>query len=225
MIIGEHGDVDVDKLKDMLKMMDRPFVYRFYKSAMSDENLEFLSSYMKKINLVHSRDMTWADSDENPDDPEWMDSEEEDEGDESDEKEERFYDEEWMGEYTEVEIEYLNNYMNDLKNDFKIINRNHVDYARKIAKASLAMDIEYNKMMSGEGDTAKYKMLREAFDSLSKSAQFAESGRSSNDISLGNFGVVFDKVEKNMWVPTHVPNDKDIYDMLLDQFSNIRKSL
>ena len=60
---------------------------------------------------------------------------------------------------------------------------------------------------------------------LSKSAQFAESQRSANDVSLGCFGRVFDAVEKHNWVPTHIPDDEDMYDKLLKQFSNIEKSL
>lgn len=131
---------------------------------------------------------------------------------------------EWMGNYTQDDLDYLEDYLTALKKDFKIVTKNHLDYAKKIAKASLAMDRAYEDMLNG-GSDSKYKMMKEIFDSLSKSAQFAESGRGLNDVSLGCFGVVFDKVEKRMYVPEHVPEDKDMYDKLLDQFANINKSL
>ena len=70
-----------------------------------------------------------------------------------------------------------------------------------------------------------YKNLVSMFDNLSKSAQFAESQRGANDVGLGSFGQIFDAVEKHNWVPTYVPEDKDMYDKLLDQFANIEKSL
>lgn len=68
-------------------------------------------------------------------------------------------------------------------------------------------------------------MMKEIFDSLSKSAQFAESERGLNDVSLGCFGVVFDKVEKRMYIPEHQPDNPDLYDKLLEQFANINRSL
>ena len=75
------------------------------------------------------------------------------------------------------------------------------------------------------GADKKYKDLQETFDKLSKSAQFSESQRGINDVSLGCFGVIFDKVEKKQWVPTHIPLEKDDYDILLEAFSTIKKSV
>ncbi len=134
------------------------------------------------------------------------------------------YSSEWMGNYTPDDLKYLEGYLSSLKKDFKIVTTNHVDYAKKVAKASLAMDRAYEDMLNG-GSDSKYKMMKEIFDTMSRSAQFAESERGINDVSLGCFGVVFDKVEKHMYVPEHVPTNKDMYDNLLDQFANINKSL
>lgn len=131
---------------------------------------------------------------------------------------------EWMGNYSLGDIRYLEEYLGSLRSDFKIVTRNHIDYAKKIAKASLAMDRAYQDMLNG-GSESKYKMMKEIFDSLSKSAQFAESERGINDVSLGCFGVVFDKVEKRMHIPQHQPDNPDLYDKLLDQFANINRSL
>ena len=70
-----------------------------------------------------------------------------------------------------------------------------------------------------------YEKATKLFDMLSKSAQFAESQRGANDVSLGCFGRVFDAVEIHNWVPELTPTDEDMYDKLLKQFSNIERSL
>lgn len=142
-------------------------------------------------------------------------------------KSEVFFNQEWQGSFNIHDLNYLNNYYDDLHRDYKITTRNHKDYARKIAKASLAMDKAYERMVNGKDTAAKaeFKQLRETFDALCKSAQFTESTRSANDVGLGSFGVIFDKVEKRQWIPPHKPTKKDTYDLLLDQFANIEKSL
>lgn len=138
----------------------------------------------------------------------------------------KIYSKRWMGYYTEEELDYLESYLNGLYNDFKIITTNHKDYAMKIAKASLHMDKCYQDLLSGKsGADSRYKTARETFDALSKSAAFAESQRSQNDVSLGCFGKVFEKVEQRKWIPKHTPLEKDAFDKLINQFSHINKSL
>jgi len=136
------------------------------------------------------------------------------------------YSKDWMGHYIQSEIDYLEDYLKGLHNDFKIVTTNHKDYAKKIAKASLHMDKCYEDLLNGvPGADAKYKTSRENFDTMSKSAQFAESGRGQNDVSLGCFGVTFDKVEKKMWIPKHIPIEQDQFDKMISQFDSINESL
>ena len=142
---------------------------------------------------------------------------------ESDE-EEKIYDPFWVGSYTELELETLNNYYKDLQTDYKIVTVNHKDYAKKIAKASLAMDRAFEDMLK-TGNDSLYKSARDTFDKLSQSAKFAENQRGLNDVSLGSYGVMADRVENNTWIPEYEPEDKDMYDKLLAQFANISRSL
>lgn len=142
------------------------------------------------------------------------------------ENEEKIYNKTWMGEFTRSEIEYLENYYAGLNRDFKIVTTNHKDYARKICKASLHMDKCFADMLSGvSGADKKYKQARETFDTLSKSAQFSESQRGQNDVSLGSFGVTFDMVEQDRWIPKHEVLEEDDYDKLIRQFSTIKESV
>lgn len=110
---------------------------------------------------------------------------------------EKVWDDEWYGYYTRRDLIYLNNYLSKLKQDYSIVTANHLDYARKVAQASLAMTKAFNDMQEGKQDADKmYNAASANFDKLCKSAEFAQSQRSATDISLGSFGQIFDKVEK-----------------------------
>lgn len=138
----------------------------------------------------------------------------------------KIYSKEWMGWFTPEQLEYLENYYNRLVETFTITNVNHEDYARKVAKASLAMELAYQDVLNGiEGAEKRYKELKDAFDKLSTSAKFSESTRSRNDVGLGCFGRVFEAVERKTWIPEHKPLEKDEIDKLIDYFRNITRSL
>lgn len=205
---------DMQSIYKILKDMDIGFMKSVWDSTCISSPDNPFGSYIRQMNsLPQYKGTQWSGS---------VFANSEDTDDYTSEG--RIHSDEWMGDYSQIDLEYLNSYYKSLKQDFKIVTRNHIDYARKIAKASLAMDKAYESMLNG-GSESKYKSMKEIFDSLSKSAQFAESQRGINDVSLGCFGVIFDKVEKRKYVPEHQPDEKDIYDNLLEQFSNIEKSL
>jgi hypothetical protein len=134
---------------------------------------------------------------------------------------------EWMGTYTPRELEYLDSYYAGLQRDYKIATENHKDYARKIAKASLHMDLCYQAVKDrGDKDSIDaYAKARDTFDSLCKSAKFSEQSRNSNDSPLGCYGATAELVERREWVPRHVPVAKDDVDKLIDDFRTIELSL
>lgn len=136
------------------------------------------------------------------------------------------YSDEWMGEYTQQDLDRLNEYYELLKNDYKIVTVNHRDYARKIAKASLMMDKAYEDVLKGVPGAEKvYANAKDIFDSLSKSAKFSEDKRSINDVGISSFSKIVSIVENHNWIPEYVPKDKDMYDELLDALRVINKSL
>lgn len=136
------------------------------------------------------------------------------------------YSDEWMGEYTQQDLDRLNEYYELLKSDYKIVTVNHRDYARKIAKASLMMDKAYEDVLKGVPGAEKvYANAKDIFDSLSKSAKFSEDKRSINDVGISSFSKIVSMVENHNWIPEFVPKDKDMYDELLDALRIINQSL
>lgn len=221
--------VDINNLEsvyEILEVLDTPFIMDIWNELTLNDSNNYIGDYLKVLNFTQRRkyeNLRYKDS--------IFDLS--DEGQEVSEQVQQQLDDipqwndEWYGEYTKKDLEYLNNYYRDLQNDFKIVTRNHKDYAMKIAQASLAVNKAYYEMTkNGDKESSdRYKAASSNFDVLSKSAQFAESQRGANDVSLGSFGKIFDLVEKNNWVPKYVPEQQDMYDKLIEQFATIHKSL
>lgn len=219
--------VDINNMQsvyDVLKVLDTPFIMDVWNAVVDSGVNNILGTYLGKINTAYKKKYdgwTFDDSVYELSEQEKVSPKVQEALDEI-----PVWSDEWQGDYTKSELDYLNNYYQGLQNDFKIVTTNHKDYAKKIAKASLAMDMAYQDMLKGKDKAdAAYEKATRNFDMLSKSAQFAESQRGANDVALGCFGRIFDAVEKHNWIPSYIPTDEDMYDKLLKQFSNIERSL
>lgn len=225
---------DINTIYKVLQFMDLPYDYRLWDKIKSNENIKnTFGDYIRQLSsLPQWKGKRWEDSSfdsskfiydnkiENNLNTTNNDNEIENN------KNKLIYSKEWRGNYTQDDLDYLNGYYSDLQSDFKIVTRNHKDYAKKIAKASFAMDKAYELMIEGvQGADTKYKNLKDTFDQLSKSAQFAEDKRGSNEIGLGCLGKIIDKVERHNWIYKHCPIEKDDYDKMIEAFGVINKSL
>lgn len=209
----------------ILKVIDTPFIYNLWQQIVERNKSDYLFKYVSKLNSLRKYDdYRYKDSVFVPVTEEEINQKQEEL--KAQFKDVAVWDDEWQGEYTAYEIESLNSYLKDLEADFKIETTTQKDYARKIAKISLEVDKALAKMLTGDAEAEKkYNSLVSTFDKLNKTARFAESERSRTDVALGNFGKIFEMVEEFRWVPTYEPKSKDMFDELLDQFSNINKSV
>lgn len=210
---SKHNNVEY--VQSVLKDMDKVFIKSIWNKFFHKYGDRCFGQYLIYIGLYAKyKDLTFEDSIL---------------VDETDEEEllEPVYNEKWRGTFSVPDLNYLERYYDELHRDYRINTTNHKDYAKKIAKASLAMDKAYERMLNDRDEKAgkEFETLKKIFDDLCKSAQFSESTRSANDVGLGSFGVIFNMIENKEWIPEHVPLKKDLYDKLLDQFANIGKSL
>jgi len=98
----------------------------------------------------------------------------------TDEDEEKFYSQKWHGNFTQSELDYLEEYFEGLQRDFDINNANYVDTAKKVCKASLLVDKSFNDMLAGvSGADKRWKDAQGVYNTLSEAAKFSEktSGR------------------------------------------------
>lgn len=216
---------DLDTVFRILKTVDTPFIYNLWQQIVENNKTDYLSKYINKLNSLHKYDdYRYSDSIFIPVTDEEMEEKKEELREQF--KDVAIWNDEWQGEYTASDVEYLNNYMEQLKTDFKVETATQKDYAKKIARTSLEADKALSKMLKGDKEAEeRYNKLIATFDKLNKTAKFAESERSRTDVALGNFGKVFEAIETHNWVPTYEPDNKDLFDQLLEQFSNIDKSL
>lgn len=224
--INEMIDVgDLNTVYEILKVLDTPFIMDVWNGICLTRTKNYLGDYLKMVNFTKKNiynDLKWADSVFELSDEQGKFAEEfQKQIDET-----PAWNDEWQGKYSKSDLKYLNDYYAGLLNDFKITTINHKDYARKIAQASLSQAKAYQSVMEGkDGADVAYEKATRMFDMLSKSANFTESTRSANDVSLGSFGRVFEVVEQHNWIPIYEPTDEDMYDKLIKQFKNIEKSL
>lgn len=138
---------------------------------------------------------------------------------------EKLYSKKWTGAYSQSQLDYLNNYLSGLQKDNNIYTTNHMDYAKQICKISLEIQSEYD---TSDPSAIKIEKLTNLFDKLSTSANFSEKSKGSES-QTDNLSSIIDAVETEIWIDTlrddSVLYNKDIYESLLDQTSNIEKSI
>ncbi|MDF2884445.1 MAG: hypothetical protein K0R54_5012 [Clostridiaceae bacterium] len=226
-IYNSDGTIDINKFKQILQQMDIPFLYDEYERAINS-NADSIGIYFKNLNsLPQNSNLTWKDSVFEKNIKNKINNKEITNKDKQNQENDTLvYSKEWRGTYTKSDLEYLNDYYTELNNDFKIVNKNHKDYARKIAKASLAMDKASDDMLNGvSGSDKRYKDLKDAFDSLCKSAQFSEQTRTNTNSGINGIAQIVDKVESHSWIYEREDFPEDELDHLLNQFKNIEKSI
>jgi hypothetical protein len=210
---SKHNNIEY--IKSVLTDMDRVFIRSLWNKVFHKFGDSSFGHYLQAISLnVKYINLTYEDSifEDSNDDYEY---------------DSPTYSDKWRGTFSIPDLEYLEKYYDELHRDYRINTTNHKDYAKKIAKSSLAMDKAYERMLNDRDEKAakEFKELKGIFDDLCKSAQFSESTRSANDVGLGSFGVIFNMIENKEWIPEHKPLKKDLYDKLLEQFANIGKSI
>jgi hypothetical protein len=61
MISDDKGNVQLEKLKNTLKLIDRPFIYDLWKTSL-DDKMDTWGCYIKNLQLPQNRRLGWADS-------------------------------------------------------------------------------------------------------------------------------------------------------------------
>ena len=73
MCLDSNGNIDIENVKKMLKLIDRPFIYELFKTSM-ESSKESIGMYMKNIAMQQYRYLGWKDSIFEPSNPEQSDN-------------------------------------------------------------------------------------------------------------------------------------------------------
>lgn len=242
---------DEKSLKDYCEYNCRAFVPRLYDNSIEIANKAVLSNVKYKEskdekekekiffaelrkyyfthmgmrhNYVFTNYVVEYDENKNDDDSETSSSDNKDEQLNYGKKE---YSVNWCGYYTKGELKYLDNYFSGLQQDFKLENSAYIDYAKKVCKASLAMDKAFADMLGGQaGAERRYKDAKDIFDQLSQSAKFAEKTRSENDsVGISSLGELTKRLELTGFLQTKITFEKDDIDKIQEDYRWILTSV
>lgn len=61
MIADDNGNVTLEKIKETLRLIDRPFIYSLWRSSLEDK-FDTWGCYIKNLQMVQYRNLGWADS-------------------------------------------------------------------------------------------------------------------------------------------------------------------
>lgn len=135
-------------------------------------------------------------------------------------KEKKIYSQDWRGSYSKSQIDWLDAYYADTLEDYTVKTRNHKDYCRKIAKASLAMDEASDDMLNNvAGAEKRYDKAKAAFNLFSDSAKLSEKTRSANDVAgHSSLSEVVQQLEKTGFLQKKRNYEKDDIDKIDGNF-------
>lgn len=201
---GQNNTLDLDKLKLILKEIDKPYLYDVIQSALKESNntgADVLGIYFKNIcSLPQYKTLNWSCSIFEPthkDEIKLLDIEKRINkivsfDDFSEEVLLR-----WSG-YDTEDITSLENFYQRMKHDNRIESVQDEIYLKKLAIINLEQD-----KAGKEKNWAMYKQLGEMFSKFMQDAKLRAQDRTEADRTGGirNFSAIYAEVEKDDFVP------------------------
>jgi len=216
-----------NSLIEILRQVDKPFVYDVYVTSKQENPNNIFGKYMKNIVMHQYKGMTWKDSVfSNNNHGEVIVDESELKviiPDEDDFNLDQSIINFWGSGYTKEQYRKLQNFKEEMESSYEIETASHKDYLKKICIVSLKMEDALAK-----DDIGNFKKLSDAYDSLMHSAKFTAVQRSAADRTggLNTFGEFFEFIEKEGFIPKyHVDEPQDIVDETIQNLMKYTKNL
>lgn len=220
MSLNDNGTLNIDKFKNMLSKVDRPFLYQ----TLTD-NLEkypklesAIGFYFKDLGMTQNRGLKYKDS--------VFENEETNKLNNINTVSYNISEDiikKWGQNYTSEQIMKLENFYNDMQNSYDVKTASHKDYLKKISKVSLKMDEALDN-----DNVTEFQKLSGVYDNLMKSAKFTAVQRSAVDDTGGfaTFCEFIESLEKEGFIePAKIEEDYDIVEATLSDIKNYTKKL
>jgi len=210
MIADDKGIVILDKVKETLRLIDRPFLYNIWKSSLEDK-MDTFSTYIKNLQLSQYRKLGWEDSKFLPEIENELnyDNLSSENISQSDYKSNFIVTneiiEKWGKGYKQEEFEAFERKYVLLKNNYKEITNLHTEallnYIRYRVKEEIA---------TAKGDVKEAKEWGELANKAATSAKINPSQLSKADLSdgLSTFSELSQAVEKEVDIIPILPRFK-----------------
>ena len=115
----------------------------------------------------------------------------------------------WGYHYDILDCVKMEEYYNDMMEDYEITTRSHQDYLKKIVQTSLILE-----QLIENSQYDDFKKVSKTYDDLMKSADFVQNKKDNKkDAGHNAFGVIFEMAEKKGFIPQyHNDEEPDIVD-------------
>lgn len=207
-----------------LSLLNAPFIEELWLKSLAKDDIDPLSHYLKMLNFSDYAEYEPASLDNLKSytasaekDPYWLALKD------LSEYEQGILFAKWGDHYDILDCLKLEEYYNDMMEDYQIKTRAHQDYLKNIAKVSLQMD-----KMIADGDFSGYEKIAKTYDNLMKSANFAEmkAKEDKRDLGYNAFGELFEMAEKQGFIPKfHTDEPRDIVDKTIKNLKAWTQSL
>ena len=217
--LDNDGNVDIDKFKQMLMQVDRPYIHSLFVSNMNKyKKVESaIGFYFKDLGMPQNRGLKYKDS-------LFEESEKiEPINNVSSKSIPKELVEKWGNSYSYNQIQKLENFHKDMINSYDVKTASHKDYLNKICKVSLKMDEALDS-----DNVSEFQKLSSVYDNLMKSAKFTAVQRSAVD-DAGGFATISeftDALEKRGFImPMKIEEDYDIVEQTIADLKKYTKQL
>ncbi len=216
MIADEKGNVSLGKVKETLRLIDRPFLYSLWKSSLEDKT-DSWGCYIKNLQMVQYRKLGWEDSKFLPEIENDLNYE--------DVKQSVIQDENFevtkemlarWGKHTSEDYIKLEQFYWDMKDKNKIETPQEETYLKKLALISMKMDIELENSRYDEA-----KKLGDLFSKYMADSQFRTIDKTDADKTGGlrSFSQIYSEIEKDNFIPPweHYREIKNVSQDIVDK--------
>jgi hypothetical protein len=193
MVVDDRGNIDINKVKSTLKLIDRPFLSDIWETSLEDK-MDSFGCYIKNIQMPQYRKLTWDNSKDFNEFKNNNNIFNENNDIVVDSKLINFWGQNWQpDEYIRLEKFYRSMVDNN-----KPETPQDEDYIKKIARLSVQID---KAIESGDSKTAK--SLGDLYSKYMADAKLRTSDTSDADKSGGirRFCDIFAEVEKDDFIP------------------------
>lgn len=221
MSLNNNGTLNIDKFKNMLSKVDRPFLHQTLIDNINKYPQKIESAigfYFKDLGMTQNRGLKYKDS--------IFENEETNQLNNMNTVSYNISDsviKKWGQNYNSEQIMKLENFYNDMQNSYDVKTASHKDYLKKISKVSLKMDEALDN-----DNVTEFQKLSGVYDNLMKSAKFTAVQRSAVDDTGGfaTFCEFIESLEKEGFIePAKIEEDYDIVEATLSDIKNYTKKL
>ena len=201
MICDDKGNVELEKVKKALQIIDKPFIWDLWRISLEDKGDAF-GTYLKNLSLKQNRGLYWKNSQFEPQlnkELNYDNVKNNIVNNVSDFKVTSEIIKRWGNKYEDVE-DYiqLENFYNDMKISNNIETAQDIIYLKKLAVISLKMD----KALQ-DGNSSEAKQLGDLFSKYMADSKFRAMDKTDADKTGGirNFCSIYAEVEKDDFIP------------------------